>query len=120
MKINLTTCNILFFAVLSIIFVVYTFLSGSNYTENIKYVFVNPKISPDPEKSLSNIRIKYIEHLVSIKQGTFMLKNILSDDDLVLTNEKIEKIFFLETHQNADRKFDSARQACAIESAGMV
>lgn len=55
---------------------------------------------------------------VVIDRTHYLLQNILTESDVSLNNEKIKKIFFVETHLNKDRELTNARQACSVETAG--
>lgn len=48
---------------------------------------------------------------------TFKLKNLQNDEN-ILNDKNVKKIFFIETHLNLFRKIDNPRQACSVESAG--
>lgn len=59
-----------------------------------------------------------IDERVTAMDRSFMLKNILSDDDEILKSELHKKIFFIESHQSYNRRLENSRQACSVESAG--
>ncbi|CAG9811631.1 unnamed protein product [Chironomus riparius] len=49
----------------------------------------------------------------------FKLKNLQNDEN-ILTNKTIQKIFFIETHLESFRKLENPRQACSVESAARM
>lgn len=48
---------------------------------------------------------------------TFKLKNLQNDEN-ILKDKNVKKIFFIETHLDLFRKIENPRQACSVESAG--
>lgn len=92
--------KIIFFIILCLLIGIYLFLVSNKFDDE-NYFYPN-KCDLMVETS---------------KKSVFMMKNLLSDDEM-LKSEKFKKIFFIESHQENNRSLTNPRQACSVESAG--
>jgi hypothetical protein len=125
-RLNYTkTQQIAFFAFVFAILIFYrVFLHESNYFDSIDFTYntkekILPLLSSDNINYEKEEEIDELEEIKSYvhKMEQFQLESVQENDQL-LWDKNVGKIFFIESHLSKERTLENVRQACSVEAAG--